>query len=343
MRSVALAVSVSLLAAVPPGRVVAADASRSAPAATRQSPSSAQEPAVAAAIAPDTVRVGDVFRAALRVDLPPGYRVEFPDSLAVGEPIEPAGRPRESAETLPDGRRRVTAVYPLSAWRPGAATLPTVAVRLVGPDGERTVEARLPRLMVRSVLPPDTTGLRPRGLKDVLGASRTWWPLFMALLVGAVAVGGLVYWWRRAARPVPVPIGPPIPPRERALAALDRARASGLVEAGRYKPFYSLVTAAVRLYLDEVNRDWGAELTTTELVERAERGMDPEAAAALARLLASADLVKFARRRPTPEEAFEDWAAARAWVQAHGAPPEPDSTAGHPVAQDAAAGDEEVA
>ena len=132
-----------------------------------------------------------------------------------------------------------------------------------------------------------------------------------------MAAAGLVY-WRRRGREAPIAAYAAIPPRERALAALDRARNSGLVEAGRFKPFYSLVTAAVRLYLEETDRALGAELTTTELMERAERAMEPEDAESLGRLLASADLVKFARRRPSAEDALADWEIARGFVLRYG-------------------------
>ncbi len=294
-------------------------------------PAVAQE--VGATVAPDTVRVGDVFRAAVRVVLPPGYRAEFPDSLPLAGDVEQAGRRRETADELPDGGRRITVVYPLSAWRPGPVALPAVSVRLAGPGGERTVEAALPELTVRSILPSEAAGVLPRGLKDVLGASRTLWPLVLALLVGIVAVGGVLY-WRRRGREAPLPAVPPIPPRELALAALDRARELGLVEAGRYKAFYSLVTEALRAYLAALDDGWGAELTTTELLGRVERVMLPEVRAGLARLLRSADLVKFARRRPTPAEAIAAWEAARAWVLAYGQQPQPAGDVGAGEAAD---------
>lgn len=288
----------------------------SLPAASR--PVAAQE--VRVGVAPDTVRVGDIFRAVVRVVLPPGYGVVLPDSLPLGGEAEQAGRRRDVVDELPGGGRRVTATYPLSAWRPGPLALPAVAVRLVGPAGERTIQARLPSPVVRSVLPADTQGVEPRGLKDVLGASRTLWPLLLALLAGAVAVSGALY-WRRRARAVPALLEAPVSPLERALRALDRARELGLVEAAGFKPFYSLVSDAVRGYLAALNPAWGVELTTTELLERAAAGMPPETAAVLARILRAADLVKFARRRPEPDEAVGDWEAARAWVLAYrGAP-----------------------
>ncbi len=275
---------------------------------------------VGAVVSPDSVLVGDVFRAAIRVELPPGHRAIFPDTIPVPEDVEQAGRREEFVEERDDGSRRLTVVYPMSAWRPGPVELPAVPVRLEGPDGERTLEAQVPGLVVHSVLPPDSAELDPRGLKDVLGASRTWWPLLLALLLGGVAAAGGVWYWRRRGGETPIPIVPPIPPRERALAELERARRLGLLEAGELKAFYSIVTGAVRGYLAALNTAWGAELTTTELLERTDRTLQPESAHALAALLHAGDYVKFAKGRRTHVEAEADWEAARAWVLAHGRP-----------------------
>ena len=62
-----LALSFALAAFPLPGAAIAQDPAPSAP-------------TVRTAVAPDTVLVGDVFRVAIRVDLPPGYQASFPDS-----------------------------------------------------------------------------------------------------------------------------------------------------------------------------------------------------------------------------------------------------------------------
>lgn len=291
------------------------------------SPGVAAAQRVAAVVRPDTVRVGDVFEVVVAVEAPAGHRVLFPDTLDAAGDVENAGRRRLDATPLPDGGERVTARYPLAAWRPGVEVELPITVRVEGPGGgeERVIVARLP--VVRSVLPPDTAGAEPRPPKDVLGPDRTLLPLLLAAL-GVVAAVAAVGWWRRRRRGVePLVALPAATPRDRALALLEEARDLGLVERGAFKEFYTLVAGALRGYLAAVDPRWGEEWTTTELCERVRDRMRPEAVAGLAAVLEAADLVKFAKRRPDPAEAYAEWARAKEWLEA--------ATWGEPVVDEA--------
>lgn len=287
-------------------------------------PTAVNAQGVRAAVTPDSISVGDVFHAAFRVDLPPGYRAEFPDTLALARDMEHAGRRHERVDTLDDGGLRLTVAYPLTAWRPGHVFLPAVNIRIIGPsEGDtRTLTAALPEVVIRSVLPGDTAGVDPQPPKDVLGANWLLWPFLLAMLGLIAAAGGLLFWYRRRRgdAPEPILVPPPVPPRERALAMLDRARSLGLVEAGEYKAFYTLVSEAVRGYMEAVDPRWSGDLTTSELVPRL-ASLEEEPRASLVAVLSAADLVKFARHRPTPEAAFLDWQRARDWVATY--PPAP--------------------
>ena len=270
---------------------------------------------VRVAVTPDTVTVGDVFHAAIRVEVPPGFRLERPDSLPISGDVENAGRRFDSSEPIEGGGERITIAYPLTAWKPGQVELPTVALRLIGPGEEmRTLDVRLPTAVVRSVLPPDTTGIEPRPLKDVLGANRVLWPILLALALALLAVAAAIY-WIRGRRPAAEPVlAPGLPPRERALAALDRARELGLLEAGEVKAFYTLVTDAVREFIEAIEPRWSRDLTTSELLAVLAGEVEEGARGRLGELLQAADLVKFARRRPDSAVAIEEWQAARDWV-----------------------------
>jgi hypothetical protein len=277
---------------------------------------------VRSAVLADTIRVGDVFRVALRMELPAGVVAILPDTLPVRGDLENVGGRDERAVEGPGGTRTVTAAYQLTAWRPDSLPLPPLTILLRGPDGERVVEARLPVVHVRSVLPADTAGIEPRPARDVLGGTRLLWPwllLALALVLAAIAAWLLSRRFRR--RPA-APAAPGIPPRERALAELDAARSAGLLERGEYKAFYSLVTEAVRRYLAALRPGWSADLTSGELLARLRADL-PEEPRTLVRVLFAADLVKFARHRPGAEEALGDWESIRAWITAFQPPPEP--------------------
>lgn len=278
---------------------------------------------VRTAVVPDTGTIGDVFRAVIWVDLPAGWRVALPDSLQPSDTLENAGRRAAVQRTLPNGGAQLEAAYPVAVWRTGAVPLPVIRVHLVGPGVDSLVVARFPGLKIRSVLPADTAKQQPKPHRDVVGANRLLWPYILAAILLLLLLALLAWWlWRRLRRRAAVVVVPPeevLAPRDRALRDLDRARAAGLLETGEVKGFYIRSTDAVRHYLDSLDPAWGADRTTSELIPRL-RAVDLGVAASLARLLDRADLVKFARLRPSQGEALEDWAQMRRWVESF---PEP--------------------
>lgn len=282
-------------------------------------PASAQE--ARAAVVGDTIRVGDVVPVAVRAVLGRGERIEWPDTLPLGGPgseLENAARVRVRQDTLPDGRIQATGLYAVTPWRPGQYTLPDVALTVVGgTEAPRTLNASLPPFEVVSVLPPDTAGIQPRPARGVIGPSWLWWPFLLAFL--ALLALAILAWWlvrRRRRAPGLVPLTPALPPREAALAALDRAREARLAERGEMKRFYTEIAAAIRGYLAAVEPAWGEDLTTTEVLAAVRTDAGPAAATELGGTLRAADQVKFARRDPDTPVALAEWEAARSWVDA---------------------------
>jgi hypothetical protein len=279
----------------------------------------AQRPAPQAAVVPRDITVGDVFHAAVRLDLPAGTQLAAPDSLALPDDLENAGRRELRIDTLgaaPGAARRLTLAYPLTAWRPGTYELPPLALRVVGDGSDATFQVRFPSFDVRSVLPADTAGIQPQPPRDVLGRNRLWWPILLALLLLAAVIAGLWYWWRRR-RPREEPTVAPVLtvlPRDAALARLRELRSGGLIERGELKPFYEQLTETLRRYAPTVDSAWSQDLTTGELAARMRRP-DARRAPELLHILAGADLVKFARADATPGDALRDLDAAVAWVE----------------------------
>jgi hypothetical protein len=287
------------------------------PAVVGQAPGTEIE--VASAVDPDTVTVGDPFEVLVEVRVPAGIQVRFPnlaDSHAAFQPLGPA---RVHADR--NGEAIVfTAAYPLVAWQTGGLPTPILPVRLVLPGGrEQVLRVAMPLPEVASVLPPDSEAVEPRGAKGILAAEPRfpWWLLIVAALV--VLVGALWIWRRR--RPhAPEPLTVALSPREQALATLERARELQPARSGEWKPFFSMVSDALRGYLAALSPGWDTDLTTEELLRALRRQADPADFERIARTLRLADLVKFARYRPTQPEAEEAWQQAVRVVQQLEAP-----------------------
>jgi len=282
----------------------------------------------AAAITPDTVTVGGHFRVAVRIEVPPGMRIAFPDTLDVPADVEAAARREMQVDTAMPGIETMTAIYTLTAWKTGRIELPPANLRLLTEQGEETIEIEIPPVTVASVLPADTAGIEPMPVKDVLGPARALLPMLLAALLALLLVLLAVWAWRQRKVPPPViEVAPGLPPQKRALDALDRLLASGMLERD-LRAFYFTMTAIVRGYIGELNRDWGVDLTTAELRARMLGGLrlgagqsDAMAAAFASRgmrldaLLGRADLIKFARQAASVTDGTRDYDAARRWVQ----------------------------
>lgn len=309
VRSRALPLWLLLLCLAPAGRPVALAGQTS-----QQLPQAQQPPQQAAtAVLPQQIHVGDVFYAAVRLDLPAGARAILPDTLLGGEDLEPAGRVEIRADTLPGGGLRLTGLYPLTAWRTGPSALDPIRIRVLTDGGESLVPASFPSFEVASVLPADTTGIEPKPAKDVIGGSRVLWPWLLgglALLLAALAL----YLWRRRKAPAEVR-ELSFDPRATALAALSVERAEQLLAGGDLRAFYIELAEALRFYASFVTPLFARDRTTPELAAVATAApIDGAETRALIELLERADAVKFAREQVSIEAARADWHDARSWV-----------------------------
>lgn len=259
-------------------------------------------------IQPDTVTVGEVFTVSVRVRAPRGAEIEFPqtpDSGGAVEAIDPVRVVPNPDTTSTDH----LGVYRVTAWDIGefAVRFPDVLVRERA--GTRRISISNVTVVVKSVLPADSTLHVPKPARALFVFGMPWW--VWALLALAVAAVFLLLWWlwrrrkRRAAEAED--------PYDAAERAFERVEALGLVAAGERTLHVVLMSEVLRDYLAAVDKDAPTSLTTSELLA-ALRSSRAAPVQRLAAVLTEVDLAKFARRSVTAERAQALGREARAIV-----------------------------
>lgn len=285
-----------------------------APLIAQQSPTAGRAPIVQVGVRvqPETVTVGDRFTVLVRIRAPAGAAIDFPVGPDTGAAVE-LSTPVQFSELQSDSLwTRQTAGYRLAAWDIGSQPLRLgdVLVRIGG--SERRVPLRA-AVFVRSVLPADTTLHVPKPPRPAI----TWaWPKWLLWLLAAALALLLAWWLWRAFRRKRVAALPPFEVAER---EFNRIEAMQLPERDEGARHTALMTDVMRFYLaarldDVYVSHTGREMLSAIRSTGAAR-WDPAIFARAERLLARADLAKFAAVRIPGEEARMLGGEARALVQ----------------------------
>jgi hypothetical protein len=300
-----------------PTQAAPTQARRTAPPATSPAATAPVRPdsiRVESGAVPDTVTVGQPYRAVARITVPAGSRVDVTLAPLDSEVVEAGGQMKVDSAAV---QGHIGAEMAFVPWRTGPGARVQAILRVTSARGEtREVAFPFAAPFVRSVLPKDTAGIRPKGPKDVLDASPGMERGTKLLAIGGILFAlllGIAYLLmrllRRRRREAITD------PRERATAVLDELAASGAAERGDWRTLYVGISDAMRDLAASLSPDWGRDLTTGELAAQMADDDVPEADVRdVATVLGRADLVKFARGAPSADDARADLAAARAWV-----------------------------
>ncbi|HRC67976.1 MAG TPA: hypothetical protein PK976_08535, partial [Bacteroidales bacterium] len=178
-----------------------------------------------------------------------------------------------------------------------------------------------PILLEVMAMPVDTT----QDIRDIKGIQKigySWKEILpwigYALLIAIVAF--LIYryvQYRRGKRKYfLIAPKPKIPAWQIALEALDTLRNKQLWQSGHYKQFYSELTDIFRDYLDNQFQINAPEMVSEEIIIALENaGFDTKLISDCRRMLQTADLVKFARYIPLPDENSFSFDVCRRFVE----------------------------
>lgn len=159
-----------------------------------------------------------------------------------------------------------------------------------------------------------------RDIKPPMSAPWKWEDLWPFLLIAALAAVG-VYLYRRYRRakglaPKPEVARPVVPPHVRALGELRALEERQLWQQGKVKEFYSEATEIIRRYFEGRWNFPALEMTSDEILLALRRSPEAEALTeTLGSFFVRADLVKFAKSQPTPDDHRQELEAAYAIVR----------------------------
>jgi len=285
-------------------------------------------PKVSSSIDTTAIKIGEQIQFKITVEADTTAQVIFPEGQTFS-PIEMVEALK--TDTL-EKKDRITLqkIYALTQFDSGAYTLPRQKIII----NEKTFLTDSLKISVTNI-PVDTLKQKLydiKSLKQVEKSSATMWKALLWILLGLVLLGGLLYWFVIRKKPLTEKEKEALlPPYDRAMLELKRLENSKFLIQDEYKQYYSELTDIVRSYIEEDVHISALESTTDQLIDKLEMlrdagdlQLDNDTIQQFKRILQTADLVKFAKKKPETSIAEEDRKAVEQIVEkTHEALPEP--------------------
>jgi hypothetical protein len=250
--------------------------------------------------------VGDQVRLFLEVTNKPSLGKVFwtalPDTFNSLEIVEKGKIDTVVAGDLVTYKQRLV----ITGFDSGLFKVPSFIFPVSATNGDPyTIQTDSFMLAVNTVAVDTTKAFKP--IKDVIYVEWHWLDYIWYILVGIVLliliVAVVVYLVKKKKYEVPAPEGPKETLQERALRLLRELDAKQLWQQGKVKEYYIELTDILRSYIEDRFSTPAMELTTDELLYKAQvhRELQPYHTA-LNVILTTADLAKFAKAQPAPQE-----------------------------------------
>lgn len=268
----------------------------------------AQDASVTTRLDTKRITVGDQARLFLEVTNKAGSGkvqwAEIPDTFNKLEVVE-KGR----IDTITKG---ATIIYKqrllVTGFDSGAYTIPAFVFPIIPNSGTAyTVQSDSLQLLVQTVAVDTTKGFRD--IKSIIAVKATWkdyiWYIVGGLAFIILIIVIVTYFIRnkKAPKPVVVPAGPVETLQEKTLRLLAGLDEQQLWQKGQVKEYYTALTEILRGYIEARYHKPAMELTTDELLASARRHHEmKEHVSLLFDILYTADMAKFAKAQPLPQE-----------------------------------------
>lgn len=290
--------------------------------------SAQNNPTISTEIDTTNIKIGEQVKWTVTVDIDSTSQVIFPE----GQTFSPLETVEAFATDTTRKKDRLTLqkIYALTQFDSGAYKLPSQRIEING-TGFMTDSM----LINVATIPVDTLNQKMYDIKPLINVEKSnvefWKYLIIGILI-LLILGGLFYWFVLRQKPLTeeekVAL---LPPYDRALLELKRLENSKYLIQDEYKQYYSELTSIVRSYLEEDAHVTALESTTGQLIEKlellkdaGELKLDDDTIKQFQQILQTADLVKFAKNKPSTSVAEQDRKLVEQIVEkTHEALPEP--------------------
>ncbi|MBW8685799.1 BatD family protein [Chitinophaga rhizophila] len=265
-----------------------------------------QQGEVKASVDTQSIRLGEQIQLRLSATMPPqGMDIVFPqipDSFGHFEVVR-----RSQLDTTAAGNTKVLGqTIVLTSFDSGRWDIPALRFDLASGGNVTDSAFTAPLFIDVNTVSVDTTqAFKPiKGLRTVAWSFWDYWLYFaIGITVALIGIGLFVYLRSRPKKQAPVPVVAVVPPYEIALQQLQQLKAEKVWQQGDSKQYYTRLTDILRSYFENQFNIPALEQTTEELLQHIKPvTILNQQRDKLRALLSLADLAKFAKLMPSPEE-----------------------------------------
>jgi hypothetical protein len=257
------------------------------------------------------IKIGEQIQYKVSVETPADTPVSFPEGQTFA-PLEMVKT--RAADTLRDGGKyRLVKEYYLTQFDEGKYTIPSQKIRINNKD--YFTDSLLVEVHTVAI---DTLKQPLYNIKPIQEVKKPFtsygWILTIIAAVLLLLIVAFVYFVFIRKKKFPfLQIQKKLPPFDRAIQDLKELQNSKYLIQSQHKEYYTRLTDIVKAYLEEEVHILAKESTTDELLtkinllqEKGKLNLNQETITNLKRVLQTADLVKFAKNKPSDDNAEYD-------------------------------------
>lgn len=282
-----------------------------------------QQVNVSATIDTNHIRIGEPINLTLQAVYDTTLEVEWPlfESTVQSFPLIEAGERKQTTE----GSKHIAhANYSITAFDTGFAVLAPIAFGFYKAQQPITDSFYTEPLLIQVDFVAIDTTQPYKPIKAPYNAPMTWreWLPYIVVPLMLVAIGFIIWYLYKKQQNKPkqtiaAPKPPPESPHVVALRELQAIERQAIWQAGQYKAYHEQISTVLRTYIEHRFQLEALESTTADIMVAFTKVPIPRLQVEqLNEVLTIADLAKFAKVEPLPEENTKSLLLARDFVLA---------------------------